>query len=335
MFEQCVSGSYYEMGLNIAKQFKEEFSNIEEFPPKFSKEKLDLSLEFEKEVCKYTPELLEELHGIADGIEIDYNILVANELTPYRLQPSCLVIAISGEHTHNGLPILARNHEWIEEDSKNLTLCHTKPKHKIQSFGFTFMTLNMSRFGGTNERGLAISSTSASFVNSGAGVMVNVATRWILDNCETTEEATEFLKKIPKTWGTAYLIIDKESTIAKVEAHREKTKVTYSDDGFEFVTMIFDSPEMEKYNQNDEFAKLYYPRKEFLTQWFYLHKGKITTKPIIQALQDHDHSMCDHVSDGQYNYGICWSWIISIGKTEALICAGPPCKNEFITHNIF
>jgi len=335
MYEQRESGMYYEIGLSIGKRFKKEFSSIDGFPPEFSKEKLKLSLEFENEVEKYTPELLEELHGIADGSEIDYNILVANELTPYRLQPACLVMAISGEHTQNELPILARNHEWQEDDSQYLTLCYTRPKNKIQSFGFTFMTVNMSRYGGINKAGVAISSTAASFVNSGPGVMLNVATRWILDNCETTEEATAFLKKIPKTWGVAYLIIDKNNTIAKVEAHREKTKITYSEDGFGFVTLLFDSPDMEQYNQIDEFTKLYHPRKEFLTQWFDQYKGKINPETIIKALQDHDHSMCDHFSDGQVNYGICWSWIVTIGKTDAHICAGPPCKNEFITHSIF
>jgi predicted choloylglycine hydrolase len=323
------------MGRSIGKHFKKEFTSIKGFPPKFSKEKLNQSLEFKNEVVKYTPELLEELQGIAEGSEIDYNILVANELTPYRLQPSCLVMAISGEHTQSGLPILARNHEWIEEDSQYLTICYTKPQKRIQSFGFTFMTLNMSRFGGINKAGVAISSTSTSFVNSGPGVMLNVTTRWILDNCETTEEAATFLKKIPKTWGTAYLIIDKNNTIAKVEAHREKTKITYSNDGFGFVTLLFDSPDMEQYNQIDELTKLYYPRKEFLTQWFDQYKGKITTKTIIKALQDHDHSMCSHYSDGQVNYGICWSWIVKIGKVDAHICAGPPCKNDFITHSIF
>ncbi|MHA2399492.1 MAG: hypothetical protein ACXADU_11470 [Promethearchaeota archaeon] len=45
--------------------------------------------------------------------------------------------------------------------------------------------------------------------------------------------------------------------------------------------------------------------------------------------------MCDHSSDGRVNYGICWSWNVTIGKTDALICAGPPCRNEFIEHSIF
>ncbi|MFX1255314.1 MAG: C45 family autoproteolytic acyltransferase/hydrolase [Promethearchaeota archaeon] len=339
MFEQKVSGSYYDMGLQIGEQLKQVKIEIEKstnsaFPPTFSSEKLDLAMKFEAAVKKHAPELLEEMRGIADESGFEYTTLVAYELTPYRLQPSCLVMAVSGEYTRNGMPVLARNHEWIEEDSQFLTLCYSKPNNKLGSFGFTFAGMSLSRFGGINEAGLALSSASTNFTNSGPGVMFNVAKRWILDNCKTTEEAIAFLKKIPKTWGTTYLIIDKNNTIAKVEAHREKTKVTKIENGFGFVSLLFDSPEMLSYNRVDEFSKLHFPRLKFMTNWFEEHKGKITDNLIIDALKDHKHSVCDHSTDGKVNYGICWSYLLTIGKDNALVCAGPPCKNEFKEYSI-
>ncbi len=337
MFEQKVSGSYYEIGLQIGEKLKqvrieiEKYTN-EPYPPMFSSEKLKLAMKFEEEVQKYAPELLEEMKGIADGSGLGYNTLVAYDFTPYRLQPSCLVMAISAEHTQNRLPVLASNHEWIEEDSKFLTLCYTKPKNKLESFGFTFAGITVSRYGGINEAGLALSTVTASFENSGPGVMFNVATRWILDNCKTTDEAVAFLRKIPKTWGIVYLIIDKNNNIAKVESHRKKTKITNVEEGFELVTLRFDSPEMEPYNQIDEYdATLYYPRAKYLKNWFEQHKGKITESLMIDALKDHEHSMCYH-DPNAFSFGtkgICWSYILTIGKDDALVCTGPPCKNEF------
>ncbi len=329
VYEVKLNGSYYDMGLKIGKVLKRDKGLL----PKFSKENIVKSMEYEKEVRTIAPELLEELQGIADGSGVDYNVIAAHELSPYRLQPSCLVMAVSGDHTLSGLPVLARNHEWIEEDSEYLTLCYTKPKGKMYSLGFTFHWANMSRYGGINEAGLAISSTSTSFVNSGPGVMFNVAKRWILDNCRTIKEATEFLEKIPKTWGTAYLMIDKNSTIAKVEAHREKTKTTYTDKGFEFVSLRFDSPEMEKYNEQDERRQwafdMYSARKPFLLKWFRQNKGNIHDETIMDALKNHEHKMCTHDYDGKVHYGICWSWILSPGSDKAAVCVGPPCKNKF------
>jgi len=327
MYEFRTSGTYYEIGLQTGKILRKEMGGIPDFPPKFSEEKIDLGMNYEKEVEKHAPELMEELQGIADGSGIDYSVLATHEFSPYRNQPSCTVMAISGVHTQRGLPILARNHEWIEEDGEFLSLHHTKPEGRIGSLGFTFLGSNLSRYGGMNEEGLALSSAAASFKNPGPGVMLNVATRWILDNCGTTEEAVAFLMKIPKVWGVAYLIIDKNNTIAKVEAHREKT--------FEMITLLFDSPEMKSYNEYvGNHLDLHEARKKFIPKWFDQNKGKINYDLIIEALKDHEHKMCDHYFDGRNNHGICWSWIVAIGENDALVCAGPPCKNEFKRYGI-
>jgi len=329
MYKVESSGSYYDMGLKIGKLLKKDKGLL----PKFSKENIAKSMEYEKEVRTYAPGLLDELQGIADGSGVDYRVVAAHELSPYRIQPSCLVMAISGDYTRNRLPVLARNHEWIEEDSKYLTLCHTKPKGKMKSLGFTFHWANMSRYGGVNKAGLAISSISTSFKNSGPGVMFNVAMRWILDNCRTLEEATEFIERIPKTWGVAYLMIDKSGAIAKVEAHREKTKTTYTEKGFQFVSLRFDSSEMERYNKENEDNQrafdMHSARKHFLLKWFRENAGNIKDEMIMDALKNHENKMCTHDYDGKVHWGICWSWILSPGRDEAAVCVGPPCKNEF------
>ncbi len=335
VYEVKLSGPYYDMGLEIGKTLEKDKGLL----PEFSKENIAKGLAYEKEVRIHAPELLEELQGIADGSDVDYRVIATHELSPYRLQPSCLVMAISGDHTQRGFPALARNHEWIEEDSEYLTLCHTKPNGKLYSLGFTFHWANMSRYGGINEVGLALSSTSTSFVNSGPGVMFNVATRWILDNCKTIGEAADFLERIPKTWGTAYLMIDKKGTIAKVEAHREKTTTTYAENGFEFVSLRFDSPTMEKFNEQDPQGQwafeMYSARKPFLLKWFRQNKGNIHDEKVIDALKNHENKMCTHDYDGQVHNGICWSWILKPGKDEAAVCIGPPCKNQFKRIPIF
>lgn len=329
MYHQGAKGSYYEIGEQIGTEFKEIYTNFKWFPPKFSEEQLKLSKAFENVVRKFTPDLLDEIRGIADGSGFEYETLMTNELTPYRNETNCFVMVISGEHTKSGLPIMAKNHEWIEEDSEALTLCHSEPDGRITSYGFTFIASSTSRYGGINKAGLAISSVNATFVNSGPGVMINIATRWILDNCETTKQAVEFLEKMPKVWGNVYLIIDKNNTIAKVEAHREKTIVTYTNRGFDMATLRFESEELQPFNYSDEFANRYFPRKEYINRWFEENKGKINGDLINEVLKNHEYSMCNHIRSGNQNYGICWAWIISIGDSIALISEGAPCKNIF------
>jgi predicted choloylglycine hydrolase len=320
-------GSHYEIGLKTGAMLK----STPGYPPEYPEHVLEKSRAYEEQVRTYAPDLLDEFRGIADGLGIDYYIPVTLEASPYRFQmTSCLVLAISGEHTQSRLPTLARNHEWEEKDSENLRLCYTKPDGKLKSLGFTFSWPLVSRYGGINEAGLALSSASASFENMGPGIMLNLATRWILDTCETTEQAVAYLEKMPKVWGETYVIIDKENTIAKVEAHRKQTKVTLTDTGFDFNTLLYDSPEMQQYlSQEDTSGLIKYAsaRRAFLNTWFLQHRGEITDALIINALSNHEHKMCVHEPGGPE---ICWSYVLKIAEHRALVCAGRPCRNEFV-----
>ena len=320
-------GSHYEIGLQLGEILK----TARGYPPKYSPQVLEKSHPYEEQVRTYAPDLLDEFRGIADGLGIDYYVPVTLEATPYRFETtSCMVMAISGEHTKSGRPVLARNHEWVEKDSENLRLCYTKPDGKLESLGFTFHWPLVSRYGGINQAGLALSSTSATFENTGPGIMLNLAMRWILDTCETTEEAVEFLTTMPKVWGETYIVVDKENTIAKVESHREKTKVTYSDTGFASNSLLYDSPEMRQYisqDRIDDCIEFTSARQAFLSEWFSQNKGNISTSLIIDALKSHEHKMCYHGLEG---LEICWSYILEIVADNALVCAGRPCKNEFV-----
>ena len=330
-----LEGSYYEMGLQMGEILKETAG----YPPNFKKEALEKAVPYEEQARKYTPDLLEEFRGISDAMDLDYYVPITLELTPYRFMLKCLVFAVSGEHTKSGLPILGRNHEWDEKDSENLRLCYIKPKNKLRSLGFTFSWPLVSRYGGINEAGVALSSASSSFDNAGPGIMLNIATRWILDNCKTAKEAVSFIEKMPKVWGETYVIVDKENTIAKVESHAKRTNVTYPETGFACNSLYYDSPEMQDLVTQEDKDLLSGPfkmRMNFMNEWFMENKGDIDEEMIKEVLKNHEHQMCYHDFHGQIGLEICWSYILTIGKTESLVCAGRPCKNEFVSvKNLF
>jgi predicted choloylglycine hydrolase len=181
-----------------------------------------------------------------------------------------------------------------------------------------------------NETGLALSSNTASFENTGPGIMSQVATRWVLDTCTNTQDAVAYLEQMPKVWGETYIIIDGANTIAKVEAHREKTTVTYTETGFAVNSLLYDSPDMQQYmtqERIDSCIEYTSTRRTFLSQWFQQKKGAITNQLLIEALGSHDHKMCYHGLEG---LEICWSYILNNHAKTALVCAGRPCKNEYV-----
>ncbi|NHJ47744.1 MAG: hypothetical protein FK733_08150 [Asgard group archaeon] len=332
MFEIKSRGSYYDIGLSYGKHLiaQKEIG----FPPKFSEENIEKSKAYEKAVNDFCPGILDEFRGMAESCDVDYQTLIANECTPFRLKPQCLVFGIKGEYTKSGNPLLVRNHEWEEDEWKYLTICTVQPKGKLASYGFTFSWPLVSRYGGTNEAGLTLSGASTSFKNSGPGVIMNIAMRWILDSFKSTEEAVEFIEEIPKVWGTNYIIIDKNSTLAKIEAHREKTLVTYSENGFDMVSLTFEDPTMRKFTPDEslEIIELFETRKSFLNTWFSKNKGEITQDSIIKILQECDNKLHNHNYNEDGTKGkswTCWSWIASPKLDEVLICPAAPCKNDF------
>ena len=322
------NGSHYEIGLQMGEILK----GSSRYPPTYSDEVLARSYDYRPVLETYTPDLLDEFRGIADSLEIDESIPITLEATPFRFQTSsCFVMAISGGHTSSGSPVLARNHEWMAREAANLRVCYTQPVGKLSSIGFTFHWPLVSRYGGMNEAGLAFSFASASFETFGPGIILNLAARWILDTCETTEQAVAFLEEIPKVWGETYLLVDRKNTIARVESHARFTKVTYADQGFDAISLLYSSGEMDPYQDSErvtDLSELVSTRMDFVAPWFLEHRGTITDSDILAVLDDHDHRMCYHDREG---LEICWSYLLDIGENQAQVCAGPPCVNEYIS----
>jgi predicted choloylglycine hydrolase len=170
---------------------------------------------------------------------------------------------------------------------------------------------------------------SASFITYGPGIMLNIAARWILDTCRTTSEAVEYLKKIPKVWGTTYIVLDRENTIAKIEAHYEKTVVTYSDTGSAWNSLLYDTLALRKHVEQDRIetlGEIVSTRRDFWEAWYSQHQGEITDSLLISYLGNHEEKMCYHEMEG---LEICWSYVLKPIENEALLCVGRPCENDY------
>ncbi len=334
MKEFKVKGSYYDIGIKNGEIVK--FYIDDGYPPKFSQENLEKSKTFEKVIADYCPDLLDEFRGMAESSGVDYQSIVAFEATPYRLDPHCLVIGIASENTSKRRPILFQNHEWLEEDGDYLSVMTSKPNGKLASYGFTFDWSLLSRYGGINEAGLALTSTAVSFTNSGPGIMINIAQRWILDNFKTTEEAVEFLAEIPKVWGVNYLVIDRNETIAKVQVNGDKTVTSYSDNGFDMITIRYQDEDLHKIVEQetpDRFSDAA-KRETFLGKWFAENKGTINEDKIIELMKDCNNGLHYHTKVDYGTLGTCWTWIISPKDNDVIIGTGAPCKNPFNPYKI-
>ena len=108
MKQYNLEGSYYDIGTQTGKILVNEKKNG--YPPLYSKDVLEKTAPYEEAVKKFFPEILEEFRGMADALDLDYERVLTSEISPHRFQTSCLVMAISGEYTQSGYPVLARSH---------------------------------------------------------------------------------------------------------------------------------------------------------------------------------------------------------------------------------
>jgi predicted choloylglycine hydrolase len=330
MWQRKASGSYYEIGQQIGRLMRaQNFSGFtgEHIPFLKQEGKREFAEQCREAVRVHAPDLLDELQGILDGGRFEFETLGVLELSLSALA-GCTLFAIAGEHTAEGVPVLARSYDFYDWSVPGLTGTWTSPDDRLSSLGFT--DIGLGRYGGANEAGLAIATTAVNPEGASPGVINYLATRWVLDNCRTVAEAVAFLKGTPKVWGVNCLMIDGESDIAIVESHPERTHVSHPEGGFAVVTNHFISAEM------GDFQRQVHPdsvtRLEAMERWFEDRDGPITLDDIKEVQRDHESGMCVHYADDRISFCTCWAWVAQATARRIHVCQGSPCENEYEVH---
>jgi len=331
MIKLKLQGSHYEIGLKIGEKCKNMISSY--YSEECSKDQIDFAYECQKSVKKHCPKLLEELQGITDGGDFDYEKLISSELAT-GLKSNCTVLAISSKHTKNGHTLFARSMDWFQDALKTTSVFITKPEQRLASLGFSETFLG--RLGGVNETGLAIGEASTSWENLQPGIINGIAIRWVLDTCRTVDEAVSFLQKIPHMMGNNYLIADKEDNLALVEAHPTKTIIRAEQKGFLAAANHYSSQEFDKITPAK--PKHSTDRTDYLNSWFSSRTNPIDLEDLKAIQRTHDVEICPHVQEtyeGKLrDLTTCWAWIAPLGENRVYLCEGSPCKNEYKEHSL-
>jgi predicted choloylglycine hydrolase len=331
MIKLELEGRYYEMGLKIGEKCKNLVSSY--YSEKCSKSSIDFAIECQRSVKEHCPELLEEIQGIADGGDFDYEKLVSSELAA-GLKSNCTLLAISGKWTKNGHPLFARSMDWFQDALKFTAIFAARPAERLTSLGFSETFLG--RLGGMNEAGLTIGESSTCWENPQPGIINGIAIRWILDTCRTTDEAVSFLQKIPHLMGNNYLVADRENNFAIVEAHPAKTIVTVDRRGFLIAANHYFSPEFDQITPTKPRHST--DRIDHLNSWFNNRTSPIDQGDLEAIQRTHDVEICPHVQEvyeGKLrNLTTCWAWIAHLGENRLYLCEGSPCKSDYREYSL-
>lgn len=321
MFHPRIAGTYYEMGLQYGTGLYKHGFKLQKQPD----EKLSFARECETEVKRVFPDILDEIHGFADGSHASYEHLAALILSVGAFKPpsACSVFAAS-----DGSDVLfGRNYDFYYRLKEHTESYLTRPSNGYCSVGNT--DIFVGREDGVNEKGLAIGMTAVMPKEVKPGVNFALLVRRILDKCDSVKEATKVLTSVDHVTANNYLTADREGNMAVVEACPHRARVREPEENARFIVctnqfMQSDVQDMENQSERPlDSPKRYTTIYEKLQQL----KGKVTVKQAQRILSNHEGLVCSHIEE--VKLGTLWSVVATLNKPSIYMAEGHPCKTKY------
>lgn len=180
--------------------------------------------------------LLEQLHGLADGLAVDYDRLLRYTLSSYlkdrqrvtagagpvAASEGCTTWAATAPVTTAGDILLAKNRDYHRDHIPLQVLAHVKP---AGGYGYTCIGSAGSPAvfsSGMNTQGLAVADTHVLASALGPGLPRFSLMREILERHATTASALVYLHSVQHMGGGTLLLADRAGHLALCESgHRQ------------------------------------------------------------------------------------------------------------------
>jgi len=340
MREVELRGTYFEIGAEVGRILRRYIDGGGDYTPirqsAVTEDRRKLARGCEKAVEEHTPSLLEELDAIIEtGGFADSNLRDFELTLAAYPRFGCSIFAVSGQYTKSGKTIFARDYDWNWSFQDYLMLLRTYPKKRLASLGCS--DILVGRYGGINEAGLAIGLTAIPGYHKpdSPGVMLHLATRWILDNCRTVNEAVEFMERIPHVRGNNYLVTDKSGGMAMIQACPEKVVVLGPEDGLVVATNHFQSPDMQVYENKANIPLSTVRRHDYIRDWLVKRKEKVDIKMVQQVQKGSENDregVCQDYTVNGERFGTIWAWTHEAGTRTMELAGGSPSEVEFVPY---
>jgi len=368
MKEITLQGSFFEMGQQYGIQFKKliklmlfevklmaiagEKEGRDFFRPKvhhmltailkirkYRKVYREVATEFEENIEKYYPEILELIKGMADSTKIDYRDLIfVNCLVEYSLK--CSAFGAAGTATKNGSPLIAMNADESKAIQKYYVNINMKPDHGYH-FTATYIGGTIFPVFGMNEHGLSLASLLLFLDNEEMSKIrkPQFLKFSVLHKCKSVAEAKDLFDSIPAAGiGTATYVADSKQLLVQEENPVFKKTIVY-DNGTHHTANFPQTEELQKFvkiNKLDDISFFYAKdRHRRIGNILEKNTGNIDEDTFYNIISDHgspeddtiNKSVCVHPKNTK-GIKTCASIILSPGDKRMKIFDGNPCENN-------
>ncbi|MFP7479244.1 C45 family autoproteolytic acyltransferase/hydolase [Terribacillus saccharophilus] len=190
----------------------------------------------------YAPHLIDELQGLADGLNMTLQE-AAVQFSGYNMpRPHALGCSAYVDQYH-----YVRNYDF-SPTLYDHCLSFIAPNEAYGSIGYNLQLIG--RHDGVNEKGLAIGLHFVSNAGYRKGLSAWTVIRIALDTCETTQEVIDLFKELPHAACYNFSVGDAKGEHAVIEVTPEKICVRSSTTGLNCVNHFLHG-ELEVFNRQD------------------------------------------------------------------------------------
>lgn len=168
---------------------------------------------------QFSPQLLEELYGLQDALELDLYTTI-QQFGGYYLDYGRSGCSIYTDHG-----TMVRNYDNDPNVYEGRVMLYAPSDGGYATIGPTMQITG--RTDGLNEKGLAMGYNFINRTHSKDGFMCNMIGRLILENCATVDEAIQLLKELPHRYAFTYVLADPNEDGVIVEAAPSKVAVRH------------------------------------------------------------------------------------------------------------
>ncbi len=347
-----VSGNHYEMGCQYGAACPEIARLLDITCELFGgRDKVDSLLKrfiplYLLAAEKYAPEIVEEMRGMAEGAQVNFEDIfflnITYEISVPSVMGGCTTFAATGEATANGEVIAGQNFDFIHPWEEFMVLLKMEPSFGPRIFAVT--AAGCLGLIGFNSAGLSVNlnllKNKESMTPAGG-----VPTHVILWKIFTSENIAEAIIAVGAAEGRAaknYLITSAQGDVVDMETTTSDMDVQYPERGIYSHANSFKADRFKSADMAPLFSPDSYIRSHRLYELMEQCRGRLSVEVMKKLLKDHQNfpgSICRHQNPRALlpiakMAKTLFSIITSPEEQKAFIAYGNPCENEYLEYKL-
>jgi isopenicillin-N N-acyltransferase-like protein len=280
-----------------------------------------------KAIREYSPSVLEEMEGIAEGASLKLEevvlLVLHEELWHKGVLPSvskCTAIAAGPPDTKDGRTYVGQNWDWMESVTGLSQMLLLKRSEGPSVISYSYPGLWVGA--GLNSEGLALCWTSGLGMGI-AGPRVGIPTYVLIAHLlyqKSLKAALEEARRARHAGWFTFVLADGEGNLANVEGTPERMVVETG--RAHMARVYYGSREMTGTGKDS--AVKYHPQCRRMLDLLEGSKGELDRARLQSFFGDHQSTICKH-------FGTLDSMLFDCTKREAYVSRGPGCSGRWKT----